>query len=130
MKIEIEGLSLEKLLTEAQKAEIPLHSVQRTGPRQLRAGISLWKRKAFFALCSRFGWTVREIHAGAAVNAARFLRRRWMAAAGAALSLALIALSSRMVLCVDVQGAGVYDAEVRRYLDEAGAAAGRLKRSL
>ena len=130
MKVEIQGLNLEKLLREAQAEGIVLRGVRRLSPRCVLAGISVQQRAALFALCERFGWEIAERDAGACLRALRFVKRRPMLFLGAALGAAMLALSSQMVLRVEISGAGPLEGEVRRYLSGEGAQAGGFKRAL
>ena len=105
MRVLISGLNLEKLLREAQESGIALRSVRRVCARGVEASLSPWQMHALLALCDRFGWAVEEVHAGAGLRAVRWLWRRWGLAAGMALCVLLVALSSQFVLRVEVQGA-------------------------
>ncbi len=130
MIVQIEGLNLEKLLREAQNAGICLRAVRRTEPRRIQAQISPRQKKDVDALCARFGWTMEEIADDFFLRAARFAWRRPMLLIGAALGLALIALSSRMLLRVEITGADAYGAQVRRVLAGEGVRPGQLKRAV
>lgn len=128
--IEISGLNLEKLLRECQSAGIRLHSLRRTKRRCIQVRIASGNRKEIEALCARFGWEIREIHAGVFERTARFCRARCMLFAGAALYLTMIAVSAQMVLDVQVTGAQEYVAQVRNYLKQEGVRPGSLKMSI
>lgn len=130
MTVQIEGLNLEKLLCEAQRAGIELRRVRRCAPRSMRAQISFLQMNGFKALCERFGWTITEVGDDLLLRGLRLIRKRKMLFAGAALCLVLLAVSSRMVLLVSVSGAQQYSAQVSRYLASEGASVGHLKKSV
>ena len=127
--IEIGGLNLEKLLRECQSAGIRLRSIQRVQTRCIHVRIAAQDRGKLEALCMRFGWEIREIHAGAGLHMVRFCRMRCMLFAGAVLGLLLIAVSSQMVLGISVSGAQEYSAQVHQYLRQEGVYPGRLKKT-
>ena len=127
MTVEIEGINLEKLLRAAADSGIVVTGAQRTGPRTMRLRVRAHQMAALRALCTRFGWELREIRAGSLVRAARFLRRRAMLAASLALAVLLVWLSGRMILAVRIENAQEHTAEVRRVLDQAGVRPGRFK---
>ena len=128
--LEIGGLNLEKLLRAAAQEGVVLRDVHRSGERALRVRTGLRQRKALEALCARFGWSVREVHAGLTLRALRFAGRRRTLVAAVLLGAALAAASSRLMLRVEILGAGENEAAVRTELLLAGARPGRLKRAL
>lgn len=130
MTVQIRGLNLERLLCEAQRAGLSLHGVRRVSARCVQAEISLRQRAQVMALCDRFGWEMEETGAGVFLLALRFARRRPMLLLGALLCAGLIAVSGRCMLAVDVTGAQMYEAQMRRVLSEEGVYPGRLKSSL
>lgn len=130
MTVEISGLNLEKLLREAQGAGIRLTDVRRVGARCMSVRIAPQERARLAALCERFGWEMDEVSADLPLRAARFLRARRMLIAGAAVCLALIALSEQMVLGVSIDGAQEYRAQVSTYLARSGVRRGAMKRRI
>ncbi|MCI6375873.1 MAG: sporulation protein YqfD [Clostridiales bacterium] len=128
--LEIEGLNLEKLLRAAAQEGVVLRNVYRSGERTLRVRVGLRQRRALEALCARFGWMVREVRAGLTLRAARWAARRSTLVAAALLGIALAAASSRLLLRVEILGAGENEAAVRTELLEAGVRPGRLRRAL
>ena len=128
--LEIEGLNLEKLLRAAAQEGVVLRDVRRSGERTLRVRVGLRQRRALEALCERFGWSVSEVRAGLVLRLARFAARRRTLVAAALLGIALAAASSRLLLRVEILGAGENEAAVRTELLEAGVRPGRLRRAL
>ena len=128
--IEINGLNLERLLRECQSAGIRLRSVCRVQIRCIRVCIAAADRGKLEAICTRFGWELREIRVDIWLRALRFCRRRCMLFAGAALGLLMIALSTEMVLGISISGAQEYQAQVRSYLRREGVYPGRLKKTI
>ena len=128
--LEIEGLNLEKLLRAASQEGVVLWDVRRIGERKLRVRAGLRQRRALQALCTRFGWEVREVRAGPVLRAVRFARRRKTLAAAVLLGTALAAAYSRLLLRVEILGAGENEAAVRTELLDAGVRPGRLRRAL
>lgn len=122
----ISGVNLEKLLRAAPAAGLTLRHVKRLGTREISAQVSLGQMKTLAALCERSGWALRELRADSALRAARFLRRRATLAAGMALCVLLVWLSSQMILRVQIDHAQENIAEVRRFLQEEGVRPGRL----
>ena len=128
--LEIEGLNLEKLLRAAAQEGVVLRDVRRSGERTLRVRVGLSQRRALEALCERFGWSVREVRAGLVLRIARFAARRKTLVTAALLGIALAAASSRLLLRVEILGAGENEAAVRTELQDAGVRPGRLRRAL
>lgn len=125
----IEGLNLEKLLTEAAEAGIVLRDVRRLGERRVHARAAYQQMKAIRGLCGRMGWEMHELHADATLRVYRFAKSRRMLFAGLALGAALVYLSSQMILAVEIAGAQQSSAEIRRLLLEEGIRPGRMKAS-
>ena len=128
--VEISGLNLERMLRVAPGEGLALGGARRIDERTMRCFVPVWQRKALCALCERYGWELREVRAGWPVRSARFLFSRRMLAIGAALGVALVFLSSQLVLAVRIDGAQEHIAEVRRVLEEEGVAPGRFKAAL
>ena len=127
MTVEIEGINLEKLLRAVAESGLLVTRAQRRGPRTMRLRVRAAQLGAFYALCARFGWEVREIRAGQLVRALRFLRRRPLLVPSLALGALLVWLCGQMILCVRIENAQENVAEVRRVLAEAGVRPGRMK---
>lgn len=130
MTVEIHGLNLEKLLREAQKDGLRLKNVRWVDARGVSLRIAPGDFARLDAICARFGWKMEEIRADILLRAARFCRGRCFLLMGALLGLMMIALSSRIVLLVEISGAREYAAQVSEYLSHSGVRAGRLKREL
>lgn len=128
--LEIEGLNLEKLLRAAAQEGVVLRDAHRSGARTLQVRIGLRQRKALEALCARFGWSVREVRAGLLLRAVRLAVRRKTLVAAVLLGAALAAASSRLLLRVEILGAGENEAAVRMELLHAGVRPGRLRSAL
>ncbi|MDY5347920.1 MAG: sporulation protein YqfD [Candidatus Ventricola sp.] len=128
--MEITGLNLEKLMRAAAQEGLVLRDVRREEERAVRVRVSLRQMKALRALCGRYGWELRELHAGALLRAGRFLAQRRMLAVAALLCPMLVYASSQMLLCVCVEGAGENAAAVREELRSAGAVPFRIKGTL
>ena len=127
MQVEIEGVNLEKLLRDAQEAGIRIARARRTDVRTMRLDVPPHQRAALAALCERRGWLVREGRADWVTRLLRLICRRPFLPAGLLLGAAMVWLSSQMILCVRVENAQQSEAEVRRFLEEAGVRPGRFK---
>lgn len=130
IRVRIEGLNLEKLLRAAAEEDIVLYGVRRLHPRGITAEVSLLRLKALTALCERYGWQAEECGASRLVRILRTMKRHGALVAGMLLCIALVKVSSQMVLRVEIENAREHEAVVRTELRAAGAGVGRLKRSL
>ena len=114
--ISVEGINLEKLLCTAAREGIVIRSARREGGRRMHVKVRADQRKAFLILCERNGWSAEVVCAGRLVRLIRLLRRRLALVPSLAISLLLIGLSSRMILCVSVEHALEHEPQVRRVL--------------
>jgi len=130
MTLEIVGLNPERLLRMAAEEGILVMRVRRFDARHMRLSLSVWKRRALFELCARFGWEVKIVSIGLLFRRALWIRRRPMALAGAALYILLMVLSSNMIWQIRVDHAGKNAGEIRRYLHEKRIVPGVFKRKV
>lgn len=127
LTVDLVGLNLEKLLRQAAEAGVVIHEAERLDARTLRVQLNAGQKKALAALCERFGWEMREVHASILVRALRLLQRRRMLAVSAAVFVGLVYASSQTVWAVQIEQAGKDIGEVRRLLEEEGVHPGQLK---
>lgn len=119
MDLEVEGLNLERLLEKAAESGILLRRVRRVDAGGMMVSVPDRQETQMRQLCERYGWQVKEAHAGLVWCILYGIKRKGTLAAGALLGVFLIFLSSQMVLQVEVLGAGEHEAEVFRCLEEA-----------
>ena len=123
----IEGINLEKLLRTAQEEGILLLGVRRMGTRSMSVSIGSRDKVKLEALCEKSGWQMRETRTGFSLRAMRFFKKRFMLIVSLAFGVLLVYASSHMILDVRIEHARENEAEVRRFLKEAGVRPGRLK---
>ncbi len=115
-----EGLNLERLIRQAGEKGIALSGIRRLGSRKLRGQVDEADAVALQMLAEKGGW---GFTLGMRLGLGRLadgLRRRIPLAVMCVLVLAAVICASRMMWQVSIQGAGVYEADLRAYLDEVG----------
>lgn len=123
----IEGINLEKLLRAAQNEGIVLLGAKRIHQRAMSVSIDPRCRQKLEAICDRSGWQMREVRADFALNIFRFVKRRGMLFVSLLLGILMVYVSSGMILAVRIEHARENEAEVRRFLHDAGVCPGRMK---
>lgn len=121
----VEGLSMERLLNHCAQTGLRLYGVRRASARELRASASPADFAALSAFASGRGWRVSETRAAGLPRARRRARGRAPLLCGALVFLALCWAVASCVWFVEVDGAGPYEAEVRRILASQGVRPGR-----
>ena len=125
-----EGLNIERLIRQAGEQGIALGSLRRNGPRKLFGTVSEDDLSALSELAIAGGW---RFEAGRRQGAGWWLdtlKRRWMLAAGSLLAVAALAVASQLVWRIELVDPGVYEADLRGYLDVLDVRPLRWKRSL
>lgn len=117
----LKGLSAEKLLNEAGRRGVTLRAVRRRG-RSVTARCGRGDFAVLRALAEEKGFEVSALRPVGALKWGKRAKRRPGLLIGAALCVALAAYASGFVWRVDVVNAGAYEGEVRRFLQEKGAA--------
>ncbi|MGN0970796.1 MAG: sporulation protein YqfD [Aristaeellaceae bacterium] len=115
----VEGLNLERLLRQAGEAGIPLTALKRRG-RKIRGAAEESDLPRLQQLADKGGW---RLTVGGRIGAGRvmdMLRRRVTLAVLCALVAAGITAASQLMWRVELVDAGVYEADMRQYLDEQG----------
>lgn len=125
--VQIDGINLEKLLSEAGRAGILIAGAKRIKPRTVILRVLAGDAGRLRALCERSGWLYAEIKPGLLLRFIRFLKKRPAFPVGMALCLLLVFVSSKMILGIRVLGAGENVAEVQRFLNENGVRPGRFQ---
>ncbi|MBP3655238.1 MAG: sporulation protein YqfD [Clostridia bacterium] len=124
--ISAEGLNPEKLLRAAAAEGIRLRQIRREEGRRFGAEVSIWHLARLRAIAEGSGFVLEERSVGPLVFAARRLRARWTLAASMLLCAAMVSVSSRVLLCVQIDHAGKEEAAVRSVLRDAGAVPGQM----
>ena len=127
LTIDVTGVNLEKLLTLAAQNGIVVLSAQRKSPRILRMTIAFGQQKALYALCSRYGWACSVVSRSALLSTLIGVKRRPMLAAGAALCVLLVMISSQIIWRIRIEDAGKTIGELRQVLAACGVRPGALK---
>ena len=120
VQFQVKGLSVEKLLNEAQRRGLALHTVRREKNRDVTVQCSPRVYAAFNVLAQEKGY---EVSPGRPVGLLRWekrLTRRAGIGVGILLGAALLIWSLGYVWAVQVENAGAYAGEVRLFLEEAG----------
>lgn len=128
VRFRISGLSAEKLLNEARKRQIPLQSISRQADRSLFVCCTPGSYRALAALAGEKGFSVTQARPTGLLRLLYGFRRRWGLLAGACLCLCLLIFAMGFVWRIEIENAGIYEGEVRLFLDEVGVHPG-LRRS-
>ena len=114
-----EGLNLERLIRQAGEADIPLTAVRRRG-RRIRGVTAEDDLPRLQQLADKGGW---RLTAGERVGAGRvmdMLRRRATLAVMCLVAAAGLVVAAQLMWRVELLDAGVYEADIRQYLDGQG----------
>ena len=112
----LEGLNLERLIRQAGEADIPLTALRRRG-RRIRGVAAEDDLPRLQQLADKGGW---RLTAGGRVGAGRamdMLRRRATLAALCLVAAAGLVVAAQLMWRVELLDAGVYEADIRQYLD-------------
>ncbi|MGN1018907.1 MAG: sporulation protein YqfD [Aristaeellaceae bacterium] len=115
----VEGLNLERLIRQAGEAGIPLTAMRRRG-RRIRGVAAEDDLPRLQLLAEKGGW---RLTAGGRVGAGRamdMLRRRAVLAALCLGAAAGVMVASQLMWRVELVDAGVYEADIRAYLEGQG----------
>jgi len=123
----IEGINLEKLLRAASDAGIVIRFAQRKDTRKMRLRVRADQLKQLKTLCEQSGWECKVVRTGRLIRFLYLLHARPLLVPSLALAVALVMVSSQMILCIRVEGAGKNLAEVQRVLADESIWPGRLK---
>ena len=112
-----EGLNIERLIRQAGEQGIALSGLRRGGPRKVSGMVAEDDLPKLSELALTGGW---RFEAGRRRGAGKWLdtlRRRWLLAAGCLLALAALAVASQLVWRIELIDPGVYEADLRDYLE-------------
>lgn len=124
------GLSLEKLLNEAGKREIRLWQVKRLENREIEIICTQSAYQAFREMAEEKDFRLTEGKPIGMYRKICRMKKRWALALGGFCCLGLLFFSMGFFWQIKVQGAGVYEGEVRLFLKEMGVHPGMLRGSL
>jgi similar to stage IV sporulation protein len=130
VRVRVEGLSLEKLITRAAAEGIRLRRVERVTPRALLATVRGADLRALERIAETVGWRVTVQGESALRRSQGLLARRTMLACGVLVFLAGVWLADTRVWFVRIEGAGESAGEVRAVLEEQGARPGQPRAAL
>ena len=125
-----EGLNIERLIRQAGEQGIALSGLKRGGSRKISGMVSEDDLPRLSELAMSGGW---RFEAGRRRGAGKWLdtlRRRWMLAAGCLLAAVCLAVASQLVWRIELVNAGIYEADLRNYLEVLEVRPMRWKRSL
>ena len=125
-----EGLNIERLIRQAGEQGIALSGLKRSGPRRLSGMVAEDDLPRLHELAQSGGW---RFEAGRRRGAGRWLdtlHRRWLLAAGCLIAAAALAVASQLVWRIELIDPGVYEADLRNYLEVLDVRPLRWKRSL
>ncbi len=130
VRVRVEGLSLEKLITRAAAQGVPLSNVRRQDARTLHCTLRSGDLARLRATAERVGWRVAVEHESLLRRSQGLLSRRVMLGLGVAVFLAGVWMANACVWFVRIEGAGESVGEVRTVLAEHAVRPGRWRAAL
>lgn len=112
-----EGLNIERLVRQAGEQGIAMSGLRRSGPRKLSGMVPEDDLPRLSELAQTGGW---RFEAGRRRGAGKWLdtlKRRWTLAVGGVLAAAALAMASQLIWRVEIINPGVYEADLRNYLE-------------
>ena len=112
-----EGLNIERMIRQAGEQGIALSGVRRAGSRKINGTVAEDDLPRLSELAQSGGW---RFETGLRRGAGRWvdtLRRRWILVVGCLLAAACLAVASQLVWRIELIDAGIYEADLRSYLD-------------
>ncbi len=119
VRFRVSGLNAEKLLNEARKRQIPLQSISRQADRSISIGCTPGNYRALATLAEEKGFSVTQTHPAGLLRLLYGLCRRWSLLVGAGICLCLLVFAMSFVWRIEIENAGIYEGEVRLFLNEA-----------
>ena len=116
----VSGLSVEKLLNEAQKQGIRFLGIQRESNRDITVHAFARDYDSLRQLAQEKGYQVGEAAPEGLLQGLTRLKRRMGLLAGAAIGIGLVIFALSFVWNIHILNAGPYEGEVRAYLNELG----------
>lgn len=130
VRVRVEGLSLEKLITRAAAQGVRLTNVQRQDARALKATLRSEQLPRLREIAERVGWRVAVERESMMRRSQGLLSRRVMLGLGVAAFLAGVWMANACVWFVRIEGAGESVGEVRTVLAEHNIYPGRWRATL
>ena len=115
----VEGLNLERLIRQAGEAGISLARLKRRG-RRMTALVAENQLPALQEMAQKGGWSLTCGRRHGLGRLLDMLRDRRVLAVCAIAALLVLALATQLMWQVEIRDAGVYEADIRLYLDEVG----------
>ena len=125
-----EGLNIERLIRQAGEQGMMLSGLKRSGARRISGMVSEDDLPRLAELAQSGGW---RFETGRRRGTGRWLdtlRRRWLLAAGGLLAAAGLIVAAQLVWRIELVDAGIYEADLRSYLEVLDVRPMRWKRSL
>lgn len=116
----VEGLNLERLIRQAGEKDVALQGVRRDGARKLTGLVDEGSLETLREMADKGGWRFSEGRKHGLGRIEDFLRRRWALAVCLVLALSSAITASFAMWRVEIADAGVYEADIRAYLNEEG----------
>ena len=112
-----EGLNIERLIRQAGEMEITLQGLRRIGMRKISGMVSEDDLPRLMELAQSGGWRFESGKRRGAGKWLDTLKRRWMLAAGCLLAAICLGVASQLVWRIELIDAGIYEADLRGYLE-------------
>lgn len=120
MRVRIEGLNLERLITQAAEEGLVMSDVRRKSPRCMTADVQEDDLPQLKELVQRGGWLIQTERRYGLGRAAEWIKRRWLLAGALCAALLLLGVATQLMWAITLVDAGSYEADLRAYLDAEG----------
>ncbi len=130
VRVHVEGLSLEKLMSRAAAQGIRLSKVVRTDTRGMSITLRAGEYPAFCALAQSVGWRVTVCRQSMLSRSQGLMAKRMMLAAGILVFCTVVWIAHAFVWFVRIEGAGEFLGEVRTVLAAQDVRPGRFRETL
>lgn len=118
-KFLVEGLNVERLIHRAGQQGISLMNIRRKGVK-LYGRVEESAASQLCTLAEQGGWRIQLGSRAGMGRAAEIIRRRALLAAGCLLAGIAAIMASQMMWRIEVIDGGIYESDIRRYLEETG----------
>ena len=115
--ITVEGLNLERFIRQVGEKDIQLTRLRRSG-RKMSALVDENTLPVLMELADQGGWRLTTGRRHGCGRLADLLKRRWLLSAALIVAGLCVTVASQLMWRVEIQDAGVYQADLERYLSD------------